>query len=100
MEKVNYANIAKNLLGDEMYCNFIKEIAKENEGKNLVDFGKEVVERACLLIVMLGMSRKVKMDTVKICVGTEVIEVSCKEFARKYEKYLKEMDMKPIKLKV
>ena len=42
MEKLNYANIANNLLGDELYYKFVKEISKENNGTNLDDFGKEV----------------------------------------------------------
>lgn len=49
MEKVNYDNVAKDLLGDELYCKFIKEISKENYGENLVDFGKEVINRCCFL---------------------------------------------------
>ena len=76
MKNVNYADMANNLLGDELYYKFITEIAKEGKGENLVDFGKEVVE----------------MDKVKICLGREVIEISCKEFAAKYEKYSKEIE--------
>ena len=76
MKNVNYADMANNLLGDELYYKFITEIAKEGKGENLVDFGKEVVEKCCLLIVSLGR---------------EVIEISCKEFAAKYEKYSKEI---------
>ena len=87
MKNVNYADMANNLLGDELYYKFITEIAKEGKGENLVDFGKEVVEKCCLLIVSLGMSNAIKMDKVKICLGREVIEISCKEFAAKYEKY-------------
>lgn len=29
MENVNYSNIANDLLGDELYCKFIKEISKK-----------------------------------------------------------------------
>lgn len=92
MEKVNYANIANNLLGDELYSKFIKEISKENNGENLVDFGKEVIDKCCFLIIMIGMSKKVKLDNVKICVGNEVIEISCKEFAMKYKEYAKKIE--------
>lgn len=92
MEKVNYANIAKDLLGDELYCKFIKEISKENNGGNLVDFGKEVINKCCFLIIMIGMSKKVKLDNVKICLGDEIVEISCKEFAMKYQKYVKEIE--------
>ena len=38
------------------------------------------------------MSNAIKMDKVKICLGREVIEISCKEFAAKYEKYSKEIE--------
>lgn len=92
MEKVNYANIANNLLGDELYCKFVKEISKENNGSNLANFGKEVIDKCCFLIIMIGMSKKVKLDNVKIYIGDEVLEISCKEFAMKYEKYAREIE--------
>ena len=92
MEKLNYANIANNLLGDELYYKFVKEISKENNGTNLDDFGKEVIDKCCFLIVMIGMSKKIKLDNVKIYIGDEIIEISCKEFARKYEKYARKIE--------
>jgi len=92
MEKVNYANIANELLGDELYCKFIKEIAKENKGGNIVEYGKEVLNKCCFLILMIGMSKEVKLDTVKICAGKDIVEISCKEFANKYEKYIRKIE--------
>ena len=92
MEKVNYANIANELLGDELYCKFIKEIAKERKGGDIVEYGKEVLNKCCFLILMIGMSKEIKLDTVKICAGKNIIEISCKEFAKKYEKYAKEIE--------
>lgn len=92
MKKINYANIANELLGDELYCKFIKEIAKENVGGDLVDFGKEVVDKCCFLIIMIGMSKNVQLDNVKICMGKEIIKISCKEFANKYEKYARKIE--------
>ena len=89
MEKMNYTNMAKELLGDKLYFKFINEIAKENKDKsNLIDFGKEVIEKCCLIIVMLGMSEKIKLDTVGICLENEVINISCKKIAKKYKKYI------------
>jgi len=93
MKNVNYANMANDLLGNELYCKFIKEVSKENEGKDLVDFGKEVINKCCFLIVMLGMSKKVNLDNIKICLENEVIKISCKEFAAKYEKYLNQISI-------
>lgn len=91
MKDVNYAYIANKLLGDDLYCKFIKEVSKENNKGNLVDYGKEVFEKCCLLIVSLGMSNVIKMDKIKINIGDEIIEISCKEFAKKYEKYANEI---------
>ena len=92
MEKVNSADITKELLGDSLYYEFIKEISKEYGDANLVDFGKEVIDKCCLLIVMLGMS-KAKLDNVKLCLGDKVIEVSCKKFADKYKTFTDEISM-------
>jgi len=92
MEKVNYANMANELLGDDLYYKFIKEISKEHKDTNLVYFGGEVVNKCCLLIIMIGMSKKVQIDNVKICLEDEVIEISCKEFARKYKEYIKKIE--------
>lgn len=92
MGNVNYAYIANNLLGNELYGKFVKEVAKENKGENLVDFWKEVFEKCCLILVSIGMSNAIKMDKVKICIGNEMVEVSCKEFAKKYKEYINKME--------
>ena len=88
MEKINYASIANKLLGNELYLKLITAIAKEHNNTNLVEYGKKVVEKCCEIIVMIGMSNKLKMDTVKLCLEKETIEISCKEFAKKYEEYI------------
>ncbi len=92
MKNVNYAYIANNLLGNELYCKFIKEIAKEDKVENLVDYGKEVFEKCCQILLSIGMSNAIKMDKVKIYIGNEMLEVSCKEFAEKYEKYINRIE--------
>ena len=38
------------------------------------------------------MSKKVKIDNVKICLEDEIVEISCKEFAMKYEHYIKQIE--------
>ena len=93
MKKINYAYIANNILGDKLYCKFIKEVAKENKNVNLVDFGEKVFEKSCLLLVALWTSKVLESDKVKICIGNEIIEISCKEFAKKYQKYVKQLDI-------
>lgn len=92
MKKVNYANIAKELLGNSLYCEFIKEISKDHDNIDLVDFGKEVLDKSCFLIVTIGMSKKIKLDNVKFCIGDKLIEISCKELVEKYIKYINEIE--------
>lgn len=92
MENINYVNMANELLGNEMYSEFIKEIAKENKGENLIDFSNEVLNKCCFLIIAIGMSKKIKLDNVKFCVGKQVVEVSCKEFEQKYNEYIKKLE--------
>ena len=92
MEKVNYANIANSLLGKDLYCEFIKEISKEHKNSNLLDFGKEVLNKSCFLIIMIGMSKKIQLDNVKFCLEDKIVKVPCKQFARKYERYAKKIE--------
>lgn len=92
MGKVNYASIANMLLGNDLYCEFVKEISKEHGDSDLLDFGKEVLDKSCFLIVMIGMSKKIHLDKVKFCLGDKIIEVSCKEFAKKYETYARKIE--------
>lgn len=89
MEKINYVGIANKLLGNELYLKFITSIAKEHNNADLVDYGKKVTEKCCELIVMIGMSNKLKLDTVKLCLENEIVEISCKDFADKYAEYIK-----------
>ena len=92
MSKINYADMAKHLLGDEIYMKFIKEIAKEDKNKsNIIDYAKEVIEESCLLIIMLGISNRVELDDIKICLGGSEINISSKEFAKKYREYVKQI---------
>ena len=91
MENINFMNMANELLGDELYCKFIKEISKKYIGSNLVDFGNKIINNSCYLLIMIGLSNKIKLDNVKICLEGEVVEISCNEFAEKYKKYTKKV---------
>lgn len=92
MKEVKYAVIANKLLGNDLYCEFVKEISKEHGDSNLIDFGMEVVNKSCFLLVMIGMSKKIHLDKVKFCLGDKIIEVSCKEFAKRYEMYARKIE--------
>ena len=92
MENINYTNMANELLGDELYYKFTKEVAKDYKGCNLIDFGSKVIDKCWFLIIMIGFSKKIKLDSSKICLEDEIIEIKCKEFAEKYEQYAKKIE--------
>ena len=92
MKNINYANMANNLLGNELYCKFIKQISKDYKGGNLIDFGKKIINQCCFLIIMIGMNKKIKLDNVKICLDDREVEISCKDFANRYEQYAKTIE--------
>lgn len=98
MERLMYADMAKELLGDDLYLEMLTAIAKENHLENFESYGKDVIEKCCLIMLRFGMSKKIKMDTVKICLEDRVMEINCKEFSDKYEKYINKIFEKQIEL--
>ncbi|MBP3254920.1 MAG: hypothetical protein J6M60_00300 [Clostridia bacterium] len=92
MEKLNFTNMVEDLLGHDLYIKFLTEITKEYKSDDIVRFGSDVVERCCLIIIMIGMSNKIKMDKVKIILADKIVEVSCREFAKKYAPYAKAIE--------
>ena len=36
--------------------------------------------------------KKINLDNIKLCVGGKAVKVPCKEFAIKYERYVKEIE--------
>lgn len=97
MEQLKYTNMSKDLLGDELYLKMLTELSKDYESEDMIEYGKEVIEKCCLLILTLGMS-KVNLDNVKICLKEGITEISCKEFAEKYAKYIDETGIKVTEL--
>lgn len=92
MERLMYADMAKELLGDDLYLEMLTSIAKENKSEDLESYGKEVIEKCCLIMIKFGVSQKVKMDSVKFCLENRIVEINCKEFAKKYEEYTRKIE--------
>lgn len=65
---------------------------QENNEGNLVDFGKEVVDKLCLLIIVIGISRGVQLDKIKINIKNKTKYISCKDFDMKYEEYARQIE--------
>ena len=90
MENLKYVDMAKNLLGDELYLKMLTELSKDFESNDMIEYGKEVIDKCCLLILTIGMS-KVNLENVDICLKGVSVKVSCKEFAKKYEIFTEEI---------
>ena len=43
------------------------------------------------------MSNTIKTDKIKLCIGSEIVEISCREFAMKYKKYVTEIEQNVLK---
>ena len=92
MKKFCYTNIAKEVLGDELFYEFLKNLAEENKNLDVLSFAEELMNKCSLLIVSLGMSKIIELDTIDLCIGRQIIKISSEEFARKYSKYIKAID--------
>ena len=44
MERLMYIDMAKELLGDELYLQLLTAISKENESGDLESYGREVID--------------------------------------------------------
>ena len=87
MEQLKYANMSKDLLGDELYLKMLTELSKDYESEDMIEYGKEVIDKCCLLILTFGMS-KVDLDSFEICLKDGPVKISCTEFAEKYNIYI------------
>lgn len=87
MKRKNYMNILNEMLGDELYFKFLMEISKGYEGTNLVKFGEELVNNFGELIIQLGKTKGLNVETVKLCFDDRVVEINYKEFAKKLIMY-------------
>lgn len=92
MKKLMYTNMVENLLGRDLYIKLLTDIAKEYKSNDIVHFGSNVVEKCCTIIMMIGMSNRIKMDNIKIYIADQAIDISCKEFAKRYENYTKVLE--------
>jgi len=83
MKRKNYMSILNDMLGDELYFEFLIEISKGYEGTNLVKFGEELVNNFGELIMQLGNSKELNVETVNLCFDDRVVEINCNEFIEK-----------------
>lgn len=86
MEQLKYTNMSKDLLGDELYLKMLTELSKDYESEEMIEYGKEIIDKCCLLILTFGMS-KVDLDSFEICLKDGPVKISCTEFAEKYKTY-------------
>lgn len=93
--KRNFANIIKDIIGDNQYLKLLEEISKENDKKvKLDEFYDVVVNNYCFLILMLGFSKKVDIDKYKLRASNITLELSSLKFSKKYKKYIQIVENK------
>lgn len=90
------ANTIKAIIGDNAYKELITKITRENSEKR-VELGKfavEVFDKYCLIILILGTSKKIELEKYKLKIGKETIEINSTEFTKKYERYIRVVEDK------
>ncbi len=78
----SYVSKLQEIIGDEQYAKFLADMSKKYEGADIVEFGEKIINKCAELIVCVGKSDNIKMDTVGLCFGDKVINVNCKEFVK------------------
>jgi len=90
MNEFWFANTLKAIIGDNAYKELITKITKEYSEKNvsLEKFGIDVFDKYCLIILILGTSKKIELEKYKLKIGKETIEINSTDFTKKYERYI------------
>lgn len=92
--ELDYTNILKSIIGDAEYIELLLDVSRKNEGRvELYDFA-EVFKKYCLIILMMGMSKRVDIEFFKLKLEDKIILLNKFEFARKYEKFIKLVENK------
>lgn len=94
--ELNYVEIVKNILGDNLYFKLITDVAKENnkDEVELVDYFDEIFNKYCFILLTLGTNKMVDIDTFKLKYNGKNIELDSTEFVKKYKEYIKIIENK------
>ncbi len=99
-ENIDFVSIVKSLLEEEEYIKLLTDIAKENNNKEicLERFFEEIVNKYCLIILIIGLSKKIDIYKYKLTFNKKIIEIDAKQFATKYKTYIKCIEDKKFKI--
>ena len=88
-KELDYVGILKSIIGDVEYNRLLLEVSKQNKEKvELYDFA-EVFKKYCLIILMLGTSKRIDMENFKVKLEDKTILLNGFEFAKQYEKFIR-----------
>ena len=99
IKELNYVEIVKSILGEELYVKLLMDVAKENNQNEvgLVDYFNEVFNKYCFILLMLGTNKMIDINTFKLNFNEKDIKIDSKEFMKKYGKYIKVIEEKKFK---
>lgn len=100
MENINFVEVIKDILGEEEYLQLLKDISIENmeKGISYEKFFNEVANKYCFIILLIGFSKKIDINTYYIEKEKPIIKIQIKEFVSRYEKYIKQVENKKFEL--
>lgn len=89
-ENIDFVSIVKSLLEEEKYIKLLTDIARENNSKeiSLERHFKEIANKYCLIILLIGLSNGSELCEYKIIVKGKLIKINSKKFEAKYKTYI------------
>ena len=93
-EELDYVGILKSIIGEAENNELLLEVSKQNKEKvELYDF-YEVFKNYCLIILMVGTSKRIDMEKFKVKLEDETIILNGFEFTKQYEKFIRLVENK------
>lgn len=100
IEKINFVNLIKEILGEDEYLQLLKDITIENLDKDISfeNFFDEITNKYCFIILLIGFSKKVDISSYNISKYKSIIKIESDIFASKYKKYIKLVEDKKFEI--
>ena len=100
MKNINFVEIIKDILGEETYLQLLKDISMENIDKDISyeKFFDEIANKYCFIILLIGFSKRIDINTYYIEKENPIIKLQVREFVNRYKKYIKQVENKKFEI--
>ncbi len=100
MKNINFVEIIKDILGEETYLQLLKDISMENIDKDISyeKFFDEIANKYCFIILLIGFSKRIDINTYYIEKEKPIIKFQVREFVNRYKKYIKQVENKKFEI--